>query len=250
MRWNWFFVFLIVVQFCAANALLAQAGSPGLAGFKTLDRGPLVQISAPADGGSAQGASLFRGRATTGFFAPARKRVSETPKAPVAAEHPALQGSDVERIRTIISRAESRRDGYDAVQHGAKRRPPKRPTAMTIAEIFAWIKATPGQPHAIGRYQFIPATLRRVVREAGVNPKAKFSPQIQDRLADVLLKDAGLQLLRAGKINRRTFMNNLAKIWAGLPNQTGKSHYHGYAGNKASVTWAYFEREMRKIFPS
>ena len=34
---------------------------------------------------------------------------------------------------------------------------------MTLDEIFAWIAATPGQPHAIGRYQFIPDTLRMLV---------------------------------------------------------------------------------------
>jgi hypothetical protein len=44
-------------------------------------------------------------------------------------------------------------------------------------------------------------------------------------------------------------MNNLAKIWAGLPNSTGKSHYHGYAGNQATMTWARFDAEMAMIFP-
>ena len=66
-------------------------------------------------------------------------------------------------IRNIIGQAESPRVGYDAVQHGAAIKPPKRPTDMTIGEIYDWITATPGQPHAIGRYQFIPDTLRRVV---------------------------------------------------------------------------------------
>jgi len=47
-----------------------------------------------------------------------------------------------------------------------------------------------------------------------------------------------------------TIMNNLAKIWAGLPNSTGKSYYHGHAGNRATMTWARFRAEMEKIFPS
>lgn len=49
-------------------------------------------------------------------------------------------------------------------------------------------------------------------------------------------------------MTRRAFMNNLAKIWAGLPNDTGKSHYAGYAGNKASISWASFDAQMAQVF--
>jgi hypothetical protein len=44
-------------------------------------------------------------------------------------------------------------------------------------------------------------------------------------------------------------MNNMAKIWAGLPTSNGKSHYDGYAGNKAMVTWARFDAVMARISP-
>ncbi|MCX7558441.1 hypothetical protein OS190_02605 [Sulfitobacter sp. F26204] len=160
-----------------------------------------------------------------------------------------LQGADVEVIRTMIEEAESRRDGYDAVQFGAVVKPPKRPTEMTLAEIFTWIDSTPGQPHAIGLYQFVPDTLRRVVQDTGIEENERFGTAVQDRLADVLIIEAGLQDFRAGTLGRTEFMNNLAKIWAGLPNSTGKSHYHGYAGNKASVTWTRFEEVMARITP-
>jgi hypothetical protein len=53
----------------------------------------------------------------------------------------------------------------------------------------------------------------------------------------------------AGKMERHDFMNNLARIWAGLPNSSGKSHYEGYAGNKAVMTWDKFDAEMARIFP-
>lgn len=153
-------------------------------------------------------------------------------------------------IRHVIAAAEAGAAGYDAVQHGARKRPPQRPTAMTIAQIYDWIDATPGQPHAIGRYQFIPSTLRRLVSKLGLHTDNRFSPQIQDQLADVLLVEAGLNAVKAGQIGRREFMGNLAKIWAGLPTSSGKSHYDGYAGNKATITWARFEAEMAKVFPS
>jgi len=160
-----------------------------------------------------------------------------------------VSGRDVVVIRNIIEQAESRRDGYDAVQHGARIKPPKRPTAMTLGEIYRWIDRTPGQPHAIGRYQFIPKTLRRVARIVGAQPSDRFSPALQDRLADVLLADAGLHEFRGGEMSRRTFMGNLAKIWAGLPMPSGRSYYAGIAGNKASMSWARFDAQMAQITP-
>lgn len=151
------------------------------------------------------------------------------------------------RIRHLIAQAEAGRAGYDAVQHGAKIRPRKPPTAMTLHEIYDWIARTPRQPHAIGRYQFIPATLKRLVKQAGLPLNTRFSAKVQDQLADILLAEAGYHKARRGELSRTAFMNNLAKIWAGLPNSSGKSHYHGYAGNKATMSWARFDREMARI---
>lgn len=187
----------------------------------------------------------FIGKAKGGMFA---DRPAHSPMFGDAAIV-GLRGSDVDMIRALIQEAESRRDGYDAVQFGARIKPDKRPTQMTLAEVFAWIDATPGQPHAIGRYQIIPQTLRRLVTKAGVKPSQRFGPKVQDQLADVLLAEAGLHRFRAGTLERQRFMNNLAEIWAGLPNSTGKSHYDGYAGNKASVSWARFDAVMVQISP-
>lgn len=178
-------------------------------------------------------ASLFRGRAGSSLFR-------------------AVQRGSIHAkgLMQLIASAEAGKAQYDAVQYGARTRPEKRPTDMTLAEIYAWIDATPGQPHAIGRYQFIPATLRRLAADLGVSPGQRFSPRLQDRLAHRLLEEAGLGAFMSGSMPRTEFMNNLAKIWAGLPNSSGKSHYHNYAGNRAVLSWASFEAEMRRIFPS
>jgi hypothetical protein len=212
----------------------------------------------------AAGPSLFSGREGASLFAartpreemPARKAragtapLAVTPTAtPAAIAPPGPHARHAERIRHLIGYAEAGRQGYDAIQHGATRLPAKRPTDLTIAEIFRWVADTPGQQHAIGRYQFIPATLRRLVSVLGIEETAVFSPRLQDRLADRLLEEAGLSSLRAGGMNRHQYMNNLAQIWAGLPTSSGKSHYHGFAGNRATMTWARFDAEMAKIFP-
>ncbi|OCX58215.1 hypothetical protein BFP70_19230 [Thioclava sp. SK-1] len=221
---------------------------------------PLIQRASVS---SAAGPSLFAGQSGGSLLAPVPKRVTlpdgvvQASFVPQAASlggfspyRPNGRGSfHADRIRHLIAQAEAGPAGYDAVQYGATRRPAKRPTRMTIAEIYAWIKATPGQPHAIGRYQFIPATLRRLVNHLGVDERTTFTPALQDRLADLLLEEAGLSQAMAGNLSRTGFMNNLAKIWAGLPNSSGKSHYDGYAGNHATMSWAKFDGEMARIFP-
>ena len=45
----------------------------------------------------------------------------------------------------------------------------------------------------IGRYQFIPKTLERVVNKLGVDPGQRFSKQLQDQLGDGLLVRGGFQ---------------------------------------------------------
>ena len=200
-------------------------------------------LSTPSDPGMIRhsGPSLFAGRAETGLFAP-----PDTEELENLRNYPLRDW--LARLRTLIAQAEAGSKGYDAVQYGATIKPPASPTRLTIQQIYDWIDDTPGQPHAIGRYQFIPPTLRRLVKQAGINPRQRFTPQVQDTLADILLADAGLSPFLAGDMDRVTFMNNLAKIWAGLPNDTGKSHYHGYAGNKATMTWAHFDAQMVRIF--
>ena len=210
--------------------------------FAESKRGSAFDATTATAGAAKSG--LFIGRASGGLFSEWRPQGSMFEKAGKG-----LHGSDVQMIRALIQEAESRKDGYDAVQHGARIKPQKRPTQMTLTEVFAWIDATPGQPHAIGRYQFIPETLRRVVAKTGVKLSQRFSPQVQDQLADVLLAEAGLHQFLAGQLERKSFMNNMAKIWAGLPNSKGKSHYDGYAGNKAAVTWARFDAVMAQILP-
>lgn len=195
---------------------------------------------------SRTGSSLFAGTAKGSFFAPFPARVVRAP-VPLKLIEPS---SAVMRIRQIIGRAESPRAGYDAVQHGARIKPNRPPTSMTIGEIYNWVAATPGQPHAIGRYQFIPDTLRRVVNKTGARRTDRFTPQLQDRLADVLLEDAGFSKFMSGQMSQSRFMDNLAGIWAGLPTTSGRSKYHGYAGNRATISLAYFRSEMSKIGPS
>ncbi|KMW58748.1 hypothetical protein AIOL_003727 [Candidatus Rhodobacter oscarellae] len=243
------FVFMALWAHCAAAfSLLIDPDATGA-------RAPLVNLSGAAAPMPQQAslppdqpmgrASLFLDRDVGTFFAPLPERENQPAKRILSGQRaPGVTG-----LRDLIASAEAGAAGYNAVQHGARIKPGKRPTQMTISEIFAWIKATPGQPHAIGRYQIIPSTLRYLVSELGVDGRVVFSPQVQDRMADLLMANAGFGKFRAGKLTRVQFMNNLAKVWAGLPTSKGTSHYHGYAGNYATISWASYEAEMKRLFP-
>ena len=223
----------------------AQSASLFSASVDAGERMPLIGPRASDAGVQAGASSLFVGSRRHSFLEPLPDRGVQ---GPVPAPR-SMGGTAAEQLRHLIAEAEAGRAGYDAVNHGARVKPPKPPTQMTVGEVYAWIAATPGQPHAIGRYQFIPPTLRRLVDHLGVSPQNRFSPELQDRLADQLLIEAGFLALQRDEITRRSFMYRLAKIWAGLPLPSGASYYEGYAGNKATMTWARFEGAMAQIFP-
>lgn len=200
-------------------------------------RQPLFEMpKGPA--GQARLASLFVDDRESGLF-PALPRKDNTVLRQT--------GSKAARLHDLIARAEAGTMGYDAVQHGARIKPPKPPTDMILQEIYDWITATPGQPHAIGRYQFIPATLRHSANRLDLPPETRFSPAVQDKLADLLLADAGFSKAKRGEIPPETFMLNLAKIWAGLPLPSGRSYYEGYAGNKATMDYEVYAQTVREI---
>jgi len=219
------------------NSLFAQSTRP-------VSEGGLVMASAARSG-------LFATSGDKGLFAP----LPERPQAPPTATSASIVNpmastgnSRIDRLLALIARAEAGSAGYDAVQHGARIRPAKPPTQMTLGEIYDWIEATPRQPHAIGRYQFIPPTLRRVAAVRGFGPETPFTPGVQDALALVLLEEADLTPFQNGELDRQRFMRNLARIWAGLPLPNGRSYYEGHAGNKATMTWAAFDGGMARIW--
>lgn len=174
--------------------------------------------------------------------------LSWTRRSELSAQEIAHSGGSVSwQLKSLIAYAEAGRAGYDAVHYRAPPLP-RRPTAMTVREIYDWIAATPGRSHAIGRYQFIPKTLRRLMNEAEIPPDTQFSPALQDHLAEMLLEEAGMSSFLRREMNSRHFMDNLALIWAGLPSSSGFSAYHGYAGNRATITRAEFESAFARIF--
>lgn len=95
-----------------------------------------------------------------------------------------------------------------------------------------------GEPStAIGRYQFIRATLQSLAKAIPLS--TKFTPELQDKLAIELMNTAcRYQAWRTSKIDDATFLHLLSTQWASLPDpqKGGKSHYDGVGPNHASTT--------------
>jgi muramidase (phage lysozyme) len=79
---------------------------------------------------------------------------------------------------------------------------------------------------ASGAYQFMPNTLKQLMKMKVLRPSDKMTPENQDRAAWALAKFRGvtLQQLKTQGMSR-AIMNKLAPEWASIPNLEGKSNY-------------------------
>lgn len=111
-------------------------------------------------------------------------------------------------------------------------------TKMSISEVQDLQKKmvrTNGVSSAVGKYQFLQTTLREAVKALGISEDEKFTPEIQDKLALWLLKQrTSYQDWLSGVGDDAKFQDQLAKIWASVPDTTGKSAYAGDGINNAT----------------
>jgi hypothetical protein len=107
---------------------------------------------------------------------------------------------------------------------------------LTIGEV----QALQGKGfNAVGRYQFIPSTLRIALGVAGLGPSARFSPEHQDWLAITLLLGGKRPVLRDYLLGKDVAIEDaqkdLAFEWASIPMANGRGAYDGdTAGNRAT----------------
>lgn len=153
-----------------------------------------------------------------------------------------------DQLLSLIASVEAPHRQYDAVHYKAKVKPPALPSTLTIGQILRWIEDTPGQYHAIGRYQIIPDTLAYLIEAESISHGAVFDKKLQDQLAIRLLVDAGLGKFEAGTLSIEQFMDRVAGVWAGLPLQNDKSAYDGIAGNRAIINRSQYKAAMSAIY--
>jgi hypothetical protein len=127
-------------------------------------------------------------------------------------------------------------------------------TAMTIAEVLNWQRnfVRMGHPSsAVGKYQFMPATLGTLRDHGIVSNQDTLDERTQDKLAVALMNGRGLKQFLAKTLSAEDFGVNLAMEWASMPVpknvlrptkgggavlvHTGQSYYAGDGLNKALV---------------
>jgi hypothetical protein len=153
--------------------------------------------------------------------------------------------SQMERLRALIARGESRGD-YDIInkEEGGKYKAYKKwktgaGTLLSESSLNEVLRdMISGRIHAAGKYQFIEGTLKRAMKLAGVSGSDLFNQETQDKLADAWIKET----IKGAKTPEEK-QKALAKQWAALEYEGGKSYYEG-KHNRASV-WA---NEIQEVF--
>jgi len=116
-------------------------------------------------------------------------------------------------------------------------------TDMTIEEVQQLQKGMVAAGHkstAVGAYQTIASTLDFAVKALGLDPKTtKFDEATQDLIGKALVENRARQATVNGVIDPGKFATNLAKEWASLPAETGKSYYAKDGVNASSKSLTY-----------
>ena len=101
---------------------------------------------------------------------------------------------------------------------------------------------------AIGRYQLLDDTFDGLIDRMGLTGNERFTPALQDRMALLLARDAGMDEWVGGRISDERFARNLSEVWAGLPRDaSNESYYEGVQGNRATANWNTVIDSLRGI---
>lgn len=117
-------------------------------------------------------------------------------------------------------------------------------TVKQVMEMQRW------QVYAVGRYQFIPSTLRFAVRHSSVEELDMFTPETQDRLMAALIfykRPAVGAFLRDDHDLIGWALNELAKEWASIEYRNGRGFYDHIGGNRAKITRAEVSTVLQEI---
>jgi len=102
--------------------------------------------------------------------------------------------------------------------------------------------------YAVGRYQFIPSTLRWAVAMSDVDPLDMFTPEVQDKLATALImykRPAVGAYIRGNHDLEGWALNEMAKEWASIEYRNGRGYYDHIGGNRAHITRTEMSAALR-----
>lgn len=165
------------------------------------------------------------------------KGQGDTKISPLMYDQGAMRAPAIDAINRAIGKAEP--DQANSYNTMYKVKNPPNFSDMTVNEVLKYQQDKSKETRstaAVGYFQFIGPTLKSLIKEAGLTGEEKFTPQLQNRLGEMLMERRGLSQYMEGKMHPEDFADSLAKEWAGLPTRTGKSYYEGVGGNHATIS--------------
>lgn len=147
---------------------------------------------------------------------------------------PKSSNPEVGALLDLFGRSEGtdRRRGYnETLGYGKFTGGDVELTKMTLGEIKALQrkmlahKDNEWNSSALGRYQIVGKTLRKLQSQMGLGDDVRFDEKTQDAMALQLLKGRGYDKWKAGKMSDEDFMDNLAQEWASVPTRNGTGYY-------------------------
>lgn len=172
-----------------------------------------------------------------------------TPAAPaVAAATPQFRDSP---LSALISGGEGGYNSFNRGRAGDANGAQIDFSNLTVGEVMRRQRLHETNPghrdelFAVGKYQMVPGTMRETVERLGIDPNARFTPQLQERMFADYLVDEKRPQVRAfitGDGNPQSLRGAqlaLAQEFASVadPN-TGRSYHDGVGGNSSSITAA------------
>ena len=159
------------------------------------------------------------------------------------------------RLRPLMDLIASHEGGYNSLNRGYAGDTPggiqwltgRTFENFTVGEV---IRLQEGRVHAVGRYQFIPSTLRWAVRHSNINELDMFTPETQDTLMVALIfykRPAVGAYIRGDHDYLGWALDQIAKEWASIEYRNGRGFYDHIGGNKAKVSRAEMSTVLQSI---
>ena len=117
----------------------------------------------------------------------------------------------------------------------------------TVGQVIAYQKRW---LYAVGRYQFIPSTLRFAVNHSDVDNLDMFTPETQDKLMAALIlykRPAIGAYLRDNHDLLGWAMDEMAKEWASVEYRNGRGFYDHVGGNRAHISRLELKQVLKEI---
>lgn len=156
----------------------------------------------------------------------------------VRQEETTTPGSGYKGIRDLLGGSEGtdKGRGYDEL-YGYAKGPETPLTGMTVGDIKnlqEQMLAGGSKESALGRYQINKATLADFQQRLGIQDSEKFTPALQDKIADAIMDQAGYKKWLAGEMTDDEFRLKMTGRWGSMPKIPTQSFLDTARGGGAS----------------